>query len=100
MEQGYTFEQYTTDVQSRVGSLTEEEKQVLSNFGESPAGDILVKILGQELLSAVSDVPKPTQPKMPQQVAPTTGLASPVTPTPTAAPVAAERTGLAARPMQ
>jgi hypothetical protein len=98
MEQGYTFDQYTAEVQSRVATLTDEEKQTLSGLAESPAGDILIKILGEELLSSVADVPAPTQPEM----APTTGLASPIvaTPTPTAAPVAAERTGLAARPMQ
>ena len=84
MEQEYTFQNYAKDVQTRITELSDQEKQSLEALAATPAAEVLVKILGEELLSALPAVTS----DMPTEAAPT------------AAPVAAEKTGLAARPMQ
>ena len=88
MEQEYTFQNYAKDVQTRITELSDQEKQSLEALAATPAAEVLVKILGEELLSALPAVTSGIQSDMPTEAAPT------------AAPVAAERTGLAARPMQ
>tara|TARA_R110000803_G_scaffold209483_1_gene279221 strand:- start:64 stop:357 length:294 start_codon:yes stop_codon:yes gene_type:complete len=97
MEQEYTFQNYAMDVQTRITELSDQEKQSLEALAATPAAEVLVKILGEDLLSALPAVTTGVQSNMPTQAVPSTNMA---TPTPAAAPVAAERTGLAARPMQ
>ena len=104
MEQELSFNDYLSQVNSRIDNLSDEEKKMVSAFTETPEAQLMGKVLGPEILQGISDV----QDAIPMETAPTptpTGLGAPTTPTqipaeaatPVAAPV---RTGLAARPMQ
>ena len=98
------MQQFGEDVSQRIDQLSPEEKNTAKEFMNSPAAAIMSKIFGPELINALpldkllEDAPEETAPK---PEAPS-GLASRETPMKpsAAAPVAAERTGLAARPMQ
>ena len=102
MEQELSFNDYLSQVNSRIDNLSDEEKKMVSAFTETPEAQLMGKVLGPEILQGISDV----QDAIPMETAPTpTGLGAPTTPTqipaeaatPVAAPV---RTGLAARPIQ
>ena len=71
MEQEYTFQNYAKDVQTRITELSDQEKQSLEALAATPAAEVLVKILGEELLSALPAVTSGIQSDMPTEAAPT-----------------------------
>ena len=104
MEQEVSFNDYLSQVNSRIANLSDEEKKMVSAFTETPEAQLLGKVLGPEMIQGISSAQDniPTEATTPMP----TGLGSPTTPTEipaeAAAPVAAApvRKGLPARPMQ
>jgi hypothetical protein len=85
------LQEYKSLVVGRIESLPEEEQAVLAGMDGTPAGDIMMKILGPELLSGGEEAP--TEAPMPQ--APVS--AAPQQTPAAAPPVAAPRAGLGSR---
>ena len=66
------FEEYKTNVSSRFDALVDEEREQVIEFLGSPIGEILISVLGTELLDlGTPDVIEPTAPVR-------RGLAAPV----------------------
>ena len=85
------LQEYKSLVIGRIESLPEEEQAVLAGMDGTPAGDIMMKILGPELLGGGEEAPaEEPMPQAPVAAAPQQ--------TPAAAPpVAAPRAGLGSR---
>ena len=84
------LQEYKSLVVGRIESLPEEEKAVLAGVDGTPVGDIMMKVLGPELLGGGE---APTEEPMPQAPA----AAAPQQTPAAAPPVAAPRAGLGSR---
>ena len=85
------LQEYKSLVIGRIESLPEEEQAVLAGMDGTPAGDIMMKVLGPELLGGGEEAP--TEEPMPQAPA----AAAPQQTPAAAPPVAAPRAGLGSR---
>ncbi len=57
------FEEYKIEVSSRFDALQDEERDQVIEFLRSPVGDIMISVLGTELLDlGTPDVIEPTVP--------------------------------------
>jgi len=57
------FEEYKNEVSSRFDALLDEEREQLADLLRSPIGEILISVLGTELLDlGTPDVIEPTAP--------------------------------------
>ncbi len=57
------FEEYKIEVSSRFDALQDEERDQVIEFLRSPVGDIMISVLGTELLDlGTPDVIEPTAP--------------------------------------
>lgn len=58
-EETYTFGEYFNEVRGRIASLSDEEKATLMSVQETPAGNVLGKVLGPDL-TMLSSMLRPT----------------------------------------
>ena len=90
------LQEYKSLVVGRIESLPEEEQAVLAGMDGTPAGDIMMKVLGPELLGGGEEAP--AEAPMPQDPMPQAPVAAAPQQTPAAAPPVAEpRAGLGSR---
>jgi len=54
------FEEYKLNVSSRFDTLAEEDQQQILELMKTPVGQLVIRVLGKELLDL--DMPEPTAP--------------------------------------
>jgi hypothetical protein len=54
MEQELSFNDYLSQVNSRIDNLSDEEKKMVSAFTETPEAQLMGKVLGPEILQGIS----------------------------------------------
>jgi|TARA_B110000908_G_C10240293_1_gene445694 hypothetical protein len=90
------LQEYKALVAGRIETLPPEEQAVLAGMDGTPAGDIMMKVLGPELLGGGEEAP--AEAPMPQDPMPQAPVAAAPQQTPAAAPPVAEpRAGLGSR---